>query len=146
MLRRRRAARLATSPLDALPATAPTPRSPLLLPQRPRLVSLASSYLASPRPSLLRLRTSPSVIGLVGGTTRRYNFEKEVADYFSRLRTTLPTPAQDWLARDENDVLKAQAVYPITQLRMRAGKGGDDLRRLGGRVRRGMGAIAGSLA
>ncbi|ORY88299.1 hypothetical protein BCR35DRAFT_301829 [Leucosporidium creatinivorum] len=145
MLRRRRAARLATSPLEALPKKAPSPPSPLLLPQRPRLVSLASSYLASPRPSLLRLRTSTSS-GSTGGP-RRYNFEKEVSDYFSRLRTTLPMPAQDWLARDENDVLKAQAVFPITQLRMRAGKGGDDLRRLGGRVRRGMGAIvAGSLA
>lgn len=62
-----------------------------------------------------------------------------MADYFSRLRTTLPAPAREWLDRDVNDVLKAQA--PIMQLRMRAGKGGNDLKRLGGRMRRRVGAL-----
>lgn len=129
MIRRRRA---------AAAAAVAAPPSPLLLPiRRPRLVSLASSYLSSPRPQLLRSSSipfSPSPNSALSPSAPLRNptgraFDRIVRDYFAERRQA----ARSWMERDENDVLKAQ-VFPrtVTRLRMRAGKGGDELRRIVG--------------
>lgn len=138
---------------------------------RPRLMSLASSYLASPRRSLHDVTTttaiaptsamsapfsskssttsttapsplsasSPIILlprARTGPPARRPlrirdRIEHEVRQFF--LDEILPRQASRWIERDEHDVFKAQAVYPITKLRLRAGRGGDSIRRVGGR-------------
>ncbi|KAK4052766.1 hypothetical protein OIV83_002053 [Microbotryomycetes sp. JL201] len=128
-----------TNDLVTEPETAiPQPPSPLLLPQtRPRLVSLASSYLASPRPSLVRMRSAlstnplalsmsyPTPLTMTPSTTmpRRVAIERQVKAFFDdNVRSNLPVRTQRWLNRSQHDILKAHAVYPITRLRMRAGR------------------------
>ncbi|KAM0786864.1 hypothetical protein ACM66B_002289 [Microbotryomycetes sp. NB124-2] len=123
-----------------------TQTSPLLSPQhRPRLVSLASSYLASPRPSLVRMRSAFSSHPLASSmshptssfssplslapttrspsTSRRLAIERQVKSFFDgAVRSNLPVRTQRWLDRSQHDILKAHAVYPITRLRLRAGR------------------------
>ncbi|SCZ97103.1 BZ3500_MvSof-1268-A1-R1_Chr4-2g06992 [Microbotryum saponariae] len=158
MLKRRRKARsvavlpaTATSAVDqsrtsiteATKAEALT--APKVVAQRTKLVSLASSYLSSPRP-FLHVRTPlPNPIAStrpLPSPSRRHLLEQEVRDFFLQARRDLlPLGAQNWLQRDENDILKAQVLGPSLNLvRLRAGRlsatGGADVRRIGGKVRR----------
>ncbi|KDE03932.1 hypothetical protein MVLG_05624 [Microbotryum lychnidis-dioicae p1A1 Lamole] len=131
-----------TSITDATKAEALTASK--VVAQRPKLVSLASSYLSSPRP-FLHVRTPlPNPIA----STRplpshsRRHLEREVRDFFLQARRDLlPLGAQNWLQRDENDILKAQVLGPSLNLvRLQAGRlsatGRADVRRFGGKVRR----------
>lgn len=122
----RRARRAASTPLASpilppVPASTVPPLSPFLLPARHHLVATASSYLSSRLPLVPRfpsLQRSPV-------NSRRYRIEHGVREFFA---------AGD---RDENDVLRVVGATPAG-LRLRAGKRGEELKRFGGRLRRGV--------
>ncbi|SCV69569.1 BQ2448_2589 [Microbotryum intermedium] len=163
MIRRRRKSRLAfiSAPMqDSLTASAvgqaastteamslPPLPAPEVVTQRPKLVSLASSYLSSPRPFLhvrspLPTPTPTPPTRPLPSPSRRHLLEQEVREFFLQARRDLlPQGAQNWLQRDENDILKAQLLGPsLNSVRLRARRlsatGGADVRRFGGRVRR----------
>ncbi|SGY77292.1 BQ5605_C005g03597 [Microbotryum silenes-dioicae] len=131
-----------TSITDATKAEALTASK--VVAQRLKLVSLASSYLSSPRP-FLHVRTPlPNPIASTRPlpSPSRRHLEQEVRDFFLQARRDLlPLGAQNWLQRDENDILKAQVLGPSLNLvRLQAGRlsatGRADVRRFGGKVRR----------
>ncbi|KAK4057433.1 hypothetical protein OIO90_001502 [Microbotryomycetes sp. JL221] len=124
--------------------------------KRPRLMSLASSYLESSRPTLIRMSSALRVTSFdltatsqafassstysTGFTpfnkndnesSRRRMIELQVRQFFTtQVQSTLPLQTQRWLNRDQHDILKAHAVLPITNLRLRAGQRRNELRQL----------------
>lgn len=114
MIRRRNSRRVTTD--------APRlPPSPFLLPARPRLASFTSFSL--PRPGFLASRRA---LG-------RPSIERTVRDYF-RLPTELRLPSPP----NTSDLMHAvrNPTPTLTNLRMRAGRSGEEMRRFGGRLRR----------
>lgn len=147
LLKRRAAARLAISlatkvdlvaepeQIPTEPSTIPTPTSPYLLPARSeKLVSIASSYLSSSSRRIsnslpYRRRTAP-------------NFDFLVRDYFR-----LPSGVE--MVGDENVAAMAAGLgntrEMMQNIRVRAGRGGDEIKRFGGRLRRRVGGMVAAL-
>ena len=126
ILKRRRAAKLAAAT-----------KSATSVPSRPRLVSMASSYLASNRSTVLTFRPT-----LAAGRARRQRIaraiESEVHDFFRRPRLVWRRSAGEYDPVD-NDVLKGiGSSRSLTQIRLRTGQRTEQAKRLGGQVRRGL--------
>lgn len=146
--RRRTAARLAISlatkiaveeveQIPTEPSTIPTPTSPYLLPARSeKLVSIASYYLSS---SSIRISNS---LPYRRRSPAAPNFDFLVRDYFR-----LPSGVE--MVGDENVAAMTAGLgntrEMMQNIRVRAGRGGDEIKRFGGRLRRRVGGIVAAL-
>lgn len=115
------------------------PNSPLLGPLRavrPHLVRMASSVSSLP-PGAFTLSASmpslPSPLKLMRAdlpghaiTSDRHAYRQQQPPLRRRLEAELAAFLTEWRVRDESDVLKA--LSPLGQVRMRAGRRGDEVR------------------
>ncbi|KAI5476398.1 hypothetical protein MNV49_007776 [Pseudohyphozyma bogoriensis] len=134
MLKRRRAKAL------GLPTPLPTPglEDEVPVPLTPTIKSPPSPFLLPLRPLVTTFpKTSRRIQQL---HAQRQQYTREVSRYFRERLDQLPAlprlDLNDPKGRDENDVLRGLERPRIEALRVRAGKSSEDIRRLGGRLRR----------
>lgn len=135
ILKRRRAAKHAAV---AITLGASGEAKPEVTAMRPRLVSMASSYLASPRSTVLTFRPTTRMADRARRQRIARAIEQEVQDFFKRPRLVWRRSAGEYDPLD-HDVLKGiGSSRSLTRLRLQTGRQAEQAKRIGGQVRRGL--------